>query len=109
MPLSRRARVFYAAQNNVPAEDALRFVHPKFYLPVLRSAFATYVSPAASNDLKFVAVLSEKSRTARPASRWEQSVRPPQEVSPPEFWTKLRRPRGVWRKRTAHRRLAVAL
>ena len=72
-------------QDNVPAEDVLRFGYPAFYLPVLRSAFAAYSSQAASGGLKFVAASPEKSKFARPASRRKQSVRPPNETSPPVF------------------------
>ena len=82
MSLLHRARVLSATQNKVPAEDVLRFAHPAFHLPVLRSAFAAGSSHAASDGLKFVAVLSEKSKVARPASRWKQSVRPPNETPP---------------------------
>ena len=85
MPLSHRARVLSATQNNAPAEDVLRFVSPKCFSLVLRSAFAAYSSRAAPDGLNGVSALSKKSKMARPASRWKQSARPQKEKPPALF------------------------
>ena len=83
MPTARRARVISATQNSAPAEDESHFVHPASYLPASRSVYAAYSPQAAAGGLKFVEVLRKRSGVARPASRWKQSARLPQEVSPP--------------------------
>ena len=83
MPLSRRARARSATQNDVPPEDALRFVRQASYLPALRGAYAAYSLQGASDGLEIAAVLRKKSGFARPASRRKQSARPRQEAPPP--------------------------
>ena len=48
MALPKRARALAAEFNDAPAEDALRCVQPRAYLPVLRKVPDVYSSQAAS-------------------------------------------------------------
>ena len=74
MFLSQRARVLAAKFNDVPAEDVLRFFHPRAYLPVLRKVFAAYSSQAASDGPQFASILRGKSHVPRPIARWAGSI-----------------------------------
>ena len=75
MALSYRARVARAVQNGVPAEDVLRLVRPKQYLPVLRDVLDAYSPKAANDGLDFVKMMCRQPQCpVQPASRWKRTV-----------------------------------
>ena len=75
MALSYRARVARAAQDGVPAEDVLRLVRPKQYVPVLRDVLNAYSPKAANDGLDFVKTMRRESKYhVQPANRWKRAV-----------------------------------
>ena len=74
MSTSKRARILVAKQDGLPAEDLLRFVQPRAYLPALRMAPQAYSAKAANDGLEFVNILSGKSGAPRPLARRGNAV-----------------------------------
>ena len=75
MFLSHRARVVSAKEDGVPAEDVLRLVHPKEYVPVLAHVKAAFASKAADEGIAFVRMMSNRWKgPVHPAFTWQNDV-----------------------------------
>ena len=75
MFLSHRARVVSAKENGVPAEDVLRLVHPKEYVPVLEYVKTAFASKAADEGIAFVRMMSKHWKgPVHPAFTWKKKV-----------------------------------
>ena len=80
--MPQRARILYAKRDGPPAEDVSRFVHPKKYLPALKSAYVAYAPQAARDGLVFASILSGKSDKPRPIASRKTRIRPAQFGAP---------------------------
>ena len=75
MFLSHRARVVSAKENGVPAEDVLRLVRPREYVPVLAYVKAAFASKAADEGIAFVRMMSNHWKgPVHPAFTWQHEV-----------------------------------
>ena len=75
MPLSHRARVASAKEQGVPAEDVLRFAHPKEYVKVLEAVKSAFSPQAATEGLAFVRMMSDSWKgPAHPTFSWKRKV-----------------------------------
>ena len=73
--MCQRARILQTKAKGYPAEDVLRFVQPKYYLPVLREAANAYTSQSSCGGLEFADILRGKSDKPRATAPWEARVR----------------------------------
>ena len=75
MFLSHRARVVCAKEQGVPAEDVLRFAHPKNYVKVLGDVAKAFSSKAADEGLAFLRMMTNKWKgPVHPAFSWKREV-----------------------------------